>query len=367
MQLVAGMFFTCGINIEQKVVCWGFIRSPSDIDGLFVQITAGSDFACGVMTNKKISCWGDTRELIPARDSHSEYINNPNTTPLNEDLNYVQISCSKFHCCALDDYGLAHCFGRGAEELAPPTTITVASSARMIRNTDYEKDEYENQVDLLKGEYDNTEDGEEEVNELAEELITEKKQFKQISVGDGHSCGILLESDDIECWGRARWHFKMPRYVHGPFRQVSVGPSGMCAIYSSSDDAEEEGEVDKQDVEPPEVKMKAAKVPSDDYDNGEEEDGEEEEEEEEKSEEAVDASSKREEKELSTPATKSKEDTIVCFGNVDGHLSGAEELLWDQVLVGPSSLCGVTLDSRLVCYGVHSKEDFPHDMNIALA
>lgn len=114
MQLVAGMFFTCGINIEQRVICWGFIRGPSEVDSLFVQITAGSDFACGVMTSKKVVCWGDTRELIRPLVTASEDARNVATNkPLSDEYNYVQISCSKFHCCALDDYGLVHCFGRG--------------------------------------------------------------------------------------------------------------------------------------------------------------------------------------------------------------------------------------------------------------
>lgn len=90
VQIVAGQFFSCGITVEQNVLCWGRIDTK-EVPGLFTQITAAQFYACGVMTDGRISCWGSSPIVAHV--------------PSDPNINFVQVSCSEYHCCALDDKG----------------------------------------------------------------------------------------------------------------------------------------------------------------------------------------------------------------------------------------------------------------------
>ena len=83
------------------------------IPGLYLQISSdgGGRFACGVMTDGNINCWG-----------HLEF--HRNRIPNDESLSFVQISCSRYHCCALDSNAYPHCFGRNSRSEITPPTIT---------------------------------------------------------------------------------------------------------------------------------------------------------------------------------------------------------------------------------------------------
>jgi hypothetical protein len=119
-----------------------------------------------------------------------------------------------------------------------------------------------------------------------------KIQFRQISVGDGQSCGITLLGAHLQCWGGRG---KKPLMAVGPFRQVSVGGSGVCAITAAAEDQSEGQEGGRE------------------------------------------------------------ADRLVCWGFAEQmvHYSGdsAAHYQWDQVSVGASSVCAVTLDSEMRCWG----------------
>lgn len=136
-----------------------------------------------------------------------------------------------------------------------------------------------------------------------------KIQFRQISVGDGQSCGITLLGAHLHCWGGR--NKRQPLHARGPFRQVSVGGAGVCAITAAS----EEGE--------------AAEGDEDGDSNGEGGNGSE--------------------------GRAGEGDRLVCWGFADQmvHHSGdsAAGLQWDQVSVGATSVCAVTLDSEMRCWG----------------
>ena len=89
MQVVAGLTFSCAIAVDQTVHCWGGMSGQ--IPGLFKQITAPSDgfSACGIYIDGRATCWGD-QGLV-------------HKVP--RGVNLLQISCSSFHCCALDEEG----------------------------------------------------------------------------------------------------------------------------------------------------------------------------------------------------------------------------------------------------------------------
>ncbi len=165
-------------------------------------------------------------------------------------------------------------------------------------------------IDAAKENAEEEDDDEEEV--LTEDEILERDaveyehiQFKQVSVGLDIACGITLKHSDLRCWGASPFKF-----MRGPFRQVSVGDAGICAIVGDSTG-----------------------------DNSE----------------------------LADPSLA---DSVMCWGYAgilfrskmpfppnslnmaaagSGSADGIEKAGYDQISVGPFIVCGVTLDSELVC------------------
>lgn len=58
MQLSAGMYYTCGIQLEsQEVKCWGrAIKTPP---GRFLQLSVGEWHVCGIREDGTPICWGE--------------------------------------------------------------------------------------------------------------------------------------------------------------------------------------------------------------------------------------------------------------------------------------------------------------------
>lgn len=127
-----------------------------------------------------------------------------------------------------------------------------------------------------------------------------KVQFRQISVSNDMSCGITMIGAHLRCWGDAVLHRRRnwPRTAKGPYRQVSVGGLGICAIVASEGDVS--GEEDFLKVSPPDVGR--------------------------------------------TP------DSLECWGGASA-INPSTFPAWDQVAVGVSYACGISMDSQLHCGG----------------
>ena len=279
VQITAGFGFTCGINIDQELLCWGRLLDKS-YPGKFTQISAGYHFLCGVMADGNLNCWG------------ASYV--PQRVPQNNGITYVQISCAVDHCCALDDSGFVHCFGvNGDKILTPPI--------RKIPKNDIQKLEDDEDYD----------DGDEPVlddmlDTGVNDIIEEKVQFRQISVGQYYSCGILYENNDIECWGGIYKNSGVPHYMKGPFKQVSVGLEGVCGIYGQEADSEKQSENSE--------KMMSGRF---------------------------------------VVNTTRSSDQMQCWGTISTHSlhNDLKDYEWDQVGVGHDGACAVTMDSQVYCWG----------------
>ena len=134
-----------------------------------------------------------------------------------------------------------------------------------------------------------------------------KVQFKQISVGPELSCGITLHGQHLRCWGRSAFFeppISMPRDVQGPFKQVSAGGRGICAIYATQEDADEIGAADR----------------SPDY----------------------------------------VADGLTCWGVASWIVKPKAFNGWDQISVGSTTVCGVSMESDMECFGADA---IPPHMN----
>ena len=145
-----------------------------------------------------------------------------------------------------------------------------------------------------------------------------KIQYRQISVGDGVSCGITLLGAHLQCWGGQT---KNPVQSPGPYRQVSVGGKGICAITASADEVD----ANSSDTANPTTTPAAAT---------------------------------HHRKRAKNERVRTREgDKLHCWGAADSMVfySGdhdAETYQWDQVNVGAWAVCAVSMDSELRCWGL---------------
>eukprot|EP01038_Epipyxis_sp_PR26KG_P014147 gene14147-18985_t len=287
IQITAGRSFTCGVTIDQTLHCWGQISGS--IPGLFKQISADPSEAyfCGVMIDGTLYCYG-----------HSSV---PNSIPTGDQTieKFVQISCGSYHCCALDENAFPHCWGSGAavgELNVPLMTITKKDG---VVTTDYPESQ-----EVVDEEIEENETSEDAANPSMEEVpVTMKIQFRQLSVSNGHSCGITLEGSHLRCWGLDHYpkskRAMYPKYSQGPYRQVSSGGMGVCVITSET------------------------------------------------------VSMIRDDKNMTYPP-----DSVACWGNVINMVSQSSFESWDQISIGSSNVCGVSLDSELDCWGTTLPGEF---------
>ena len=194
VQLAAGLYFTCGLSVDQRVHCWGQISNTPE-DGLYMQISAGNYFACGLLIDGQFKCWGQdkvlTSLLAPGdRDSGGEEV-------------FVQLSCGPASLCALASSGYTKCWGSSG--------VTQSLSPRRTSSHNNQTSSQFSSVSSLGVE----------------------NRFRQVSVGDDVTCGIRYPSGDLVCSGSLK-KYGIPTLIEGSFLQVSVSSArlGMCAIRS---------------------------------------------------------------------------------------------------------------------------------------
>jgi alpha-tubulin suppressor-like RCC1 family protein len=138
--VAAGMSFSCGLNRDGTIACWGYAWDPAEMTppyGSFTAISAGNSHACALRLDGTITCWGSDRETLPE-------------TLVAPPGRFISISAGNTHNCALRPDRTAVCWGqnRYGESVAPAGT------------------------------------------------------FLAISPGFNHTCGVR-DNGAIECWGRA--------------------------------------------------------------------------------------------------------------------------------------------------------------------
>lgn len=287
VQVITGEHYGCGLLLDQTVRCWGAFKDV-EVKGLFSQIVGTDDYGCGIMTDETIQCFGHL----------------PRFRPTDSKIGFVQIACSKQHCCALDKLGVPTCWSEDDEKIKANYFLRPPKHTREL--TESEKDAMEAEE----------EDGYDEENDLSGDNV----QFKQISVSGQYSCGITFD-DALQCWGHPKSFGIQSMLKHeGPFKTVSVGESGVCAIHSDTDaDSEEEEEVNENG----EIKVRSHKPNS-------------------------------------IKCWGSGASRLLA-----AHAPELGDHDWDQVRVRKSSICGVTMQSEIKCMGTMHKIVIPDDLIVA--
>lgn len=223
IQIISGFFYSCGITLDQTVQCWGRL-ADTPVPGLYSQITGAIDYACGVMTDGKINCWGHSKmvNIFPTADYMA-------ARGIEQ---FVQVSCHEEHCCALDDKGMATCWGSESyDELTSPIEQHLNADGEVVSQNEDGGDEGEDFYGF--NEFEGGEAGTSGSELHSPRDAMNKVAFKQISAGSRTTCGIRYDTSDLMCWGNLESLYLETQTVPGPFKQVASGRMGVCALYDT--------------------------------------------------------------------------------------------------------------------------------------
>ena len=167
----AGANFTCGIDLQEAVYCWGvgpdgqlgvgpnhFSAQPARVPGRFTSLSAGVRHACAIAVDRSIWCWGAnwTGQL-------GNGTLEPSNTPLRVagDLTALRVSVGAEHTCAVTVNNSILCWGGNTDGQLGTTTPQMQSVPTTVAGT---------------------------------------TQWKDVAVGGNSSCGID-QTGRLFCWG----------------------------------------------------------------------------------------------------------------------------------------------------------------------
>ncbi len=234
----AGGGFTCGIANLGRGYCWGLsdigqtgtradslcfpptpragrpecIISPKRMNKpelAFTTISAGFDFACGITTDQQLYCWGDDSEgqIGNGSDPAGE---TPSLVTVKSER-FASLSAGRHHVCALNVSGRAYCWGSDSRgQLGDRRSFLGGSSMNSTTPIP---------------------------------VIDSTLQFRMISAGDSHTCGVTT-AGAAYCWGEGALgqlgngvadSSDVPIQVSGggSYVAITAGKSHSCAIDSN--------------------------------------------------------------------------------------------------------------------------------------
>ena len=177
---------------DGSLACLGSGCALTVFPGLYRVVGTGSDLVCALELNGNIKCRqsGITSQI---------------------EGQFVDLSVGNDHSCALDVAGQLHCWGDDSvsQSSPPPGSYKRVFSGRQsscaIRSSDEQTVCWGN---------------------LASVMIP-TQQFDDISVGDGHACG--LSSGEVQCWGTdSQGQLTAPDA--DPFDAITAGDHHNCAL-----------------------------------------------------------------------------------------------------------------------------------------
>lgn len=200
----SGHFHSCaishvpGLDFGGPIKCWGYNDhgQSSAPSGTFVQVSSGHFFTCGVTIDETVKCWGDIKNVPSGL--------------------FSQVSSGEYHACGVLKDSSIKCWGANHYgEGSPPAGSYVQVSAGN-RNTCGLTTS-----GLVKC-WGN------DISKLVSS-VPENKIFSQISLSlNNHCCGVIMDSQEIECWGNNNREQSEP--PEGKFMQVSTGHFSSCGI-----------------------------------------------------------------------------------------------------------------------------------------
>lgn len=169
-----GEYTSCGLTSDGVAYCWGKNDSgqlgrgdavsgpelrPVIGDLRFTKISVGDNHACGISTGARTYCWGENKF---GQLGHASTTLSRTPVQIASGEAFDRISAGGANTCALRPDGAAYCWGRN--EVGTLGTGEVGGEASSPKP------------------------------------VAGGLQFRMVSVGGGHACGVTLD-DRAYCWG----------------------------------------------------------------------------------------------------------------------------------------------------------------------
>ena len=139
-----GAYQACGVTYDNDAYCWGSDRwgslgvsadtvqqsaTPKRVMGgyKFSSVSAGDFFSCGIRLDGRAMCWGFGHSGELGNGTSFDAVS-PVPVQVSGDLTFVSISAGGSHACAITTDGQVYCWGRlfsgaGDEEHPAPTRV----------------------------------------------------------------------------------------------------------------------------------------------------------------------------------------------------------------------------------------------------
>ena len=190
--IAAGDYFTCALDVEGKITCWGDGAAATPPAGTFTDLDAAYLQACAVATDGSITCWGDTHGTAPSEGA------------------FTSVAVGDYHACAIKTDQSLVCWGDNTDgQSSPPGGAFIDVDLGQFHSCAVRAD---NAV-LCWGD-----------NVWGQTNAPTEGVFSSVSAGHVHSCA-LTSTGSITCWGVID-----PPPAGESFEYISTGSWHGCAI-----------------------------------------------------------------------------------------------------------------------------------------
>jgi alpha-tubulin suppressor-like RCC1 family protein len=187
--IAVGESFTCGITAA-GVYCWG--RRWGNLPKLVTRLTlkaisAGGSTACGIALDGIGHCWGGNGAGQLGRGSVTAFFDpDPSdVAPVVSVSTLASISNGAKHACAVDERGIAYCWGANSDLGSPP--VEDGRLGRKIGGAQCDPIIYNNVTSYT-------------LCSAVPARVSTDLTFAAVSAGGRHSCS-LMPSGKAYCWG----------------------------------------------------------------------------------------------------------------------------------------------------------------------
>lgn len=243
--------FVCAERLERGTRCWGSgpYRRSLSVDARFSEVSAGGGHTCGRRIDGSVLCWHhrDYWDYGPALETAGRYSavttaigyacghvddGSPSCWTLNSEIqvpaeaatrDFVQLSDTGEHTCALRSDGAVDCWGRNdsGEATPPPSGRFAQISAGAVRSWS------DAGAIFLAHTCGVRADGAIECwgdSSLGQSAPPPGNDFVKVAASGVHACA-LRRNGDIECWGQEMWAGE-PFQATEQYTDVVVGAGG---------------------------------------------------------------------------------------------------------------------------------------------